>query len=138
MFAVVRASPSLLALWPATDELIRQIRAAPEAGLYYLALFGALALPDIWARAHGSGGRLPELTNCAADGRCALTLGHPGSLKLPERKSRESSFSALPIWAKPCTATRAAGSGLPAIRSTAASRRSALGTSRPRALSSAT
>lgn len=29
------------------DEFIRQIRAASEAGLYYLALFGALALPDI-------------------------------------------------------------------------------------------
>ena len=29
------------------DELIRQIRLASQAGLYYLALFGALALPDI-------------------------------------------------------------------------------------------
>jgi len=29
------------------DELIRQIRAATTAGLHYLALFGALVLPDI-------------------------------------------------------------------------------------------
>ncbi|MDQ2983522.1 MAG: hypothetical protein M3R70_06310 [Actinomycetota bacterium] len=29
------------------DELIRQIRLASEAGLFYLALLGALALPDI-------------------------------------------------------------------------------------------
>lgn len=29
------------------EELIRQIRAAADAGLYYLALFGVLALPDI-------------------------------------------------------------------------------------------
>jgi hypothetical protein len=29
------------------NELIAQIRAAAEAGLYYLALFGALTLPDI-------------------------------------------------------------------------------------------
>ena len=29
------------------DELIRQIRIATAAGLYYLALYGALALPDI-------------------------------------------------------------------------------------------
>jgi hypothetical protein len=32
---------------PAVDELIRQIRAASAAELYYLALFGTLALPDI-------------------------------------------------------------------------------------------
>lgn len=29
------------------DEMIRQIRVAANTGLYYLALFGALALPDI-------------------------------------------------------------------------------------------
>jgi hypothetical protein len=29
------------------DEMIRQIRAAAAAGLHYLALYGALALPDI-------------------------------------------------------------------------------------------
>src|SRR3954453_16025202 len=35
------------------DELIRQIRAATEAGFYYLALMGALMLPDICG-AHAS------------------------------------------------------------------------------------
>ncbi len=29
------------------DELIRQIRGAMASGLYYLALFGPLALPDM-------------------------------------------------------------------------------------------
>lgn len=29
------------------DEIIRQIRVAAQAGLYYLALFGSLSLPDI-------------------------------------------------------------------------------------------
>jgi len=29
------------------EDLIRQIRAASAAGLYYLALFAALAIPDI-------------------------------------------------------------------------------------------
>jgi hypothetical protein len=31
------------------DEIIRQIRAASEAGLYFMALFGALVLPDMCA-----------------------------------------------------------------------------------------
>jgi hypothetical protein len=31
------------------DEMIRQIRGAADAGLYYLALLGALTLPDICA-----------------------------------------------------------------------------------------
>lgn len=35
------------AILAAVEELIRQIRAASVAELYYLALFGALALPDI-------------------------------------------------------------------------------------------
>lgn len=31
------------------DEMVRQIRVAPDVGLYYLALLGALTLPDICA-----------------------------------------------------------------------------------------
>jgi hypothetical protein len=38
------------------DEMIRQIRAASDVGLFYLALFGALTLPDICgAMASGDG-----------------------------------------------------------------------------------
>jgi len=39
--------PVLCATIRAMDELIAQIRLAATAGLYYLALFGALSLPDI-------------------------------------------------------------------------------------------
>jgi hypothetical protein len=39
------------------DELIRQIRAASAGGLYYLALFGALALPDICGALGSDNGR---------------------------------------------------------------------------------
>ncbi len=38
-------------------ELIRQIRLASEAGLFYLALFGALALPDICGALGSDDGR---------------------------------------------------------------------------------
>src|SRR5947207_12791542 len=39
------------------EEMIRQIRAASAAGLYYLALFGALALPDICGAVASDNGR---------------------------------------------------------------------------------
>jgi hypothetical protein len=39
------------------DELIRQIRLATNVGLYYLALFGALALPDICGALASSDGK---------------------------------------------------------------------------------
>jgi hypothetical protein len=39
------------------DEMIRQIRAASAAGLYYLALFGALTLPDICGALASSDGK---------------------------------------------------------------------------------
>jgi hypothetical protein len=75
------------------DELIRQIRAASEAGLYYLALFGALALPDICGALESDDGRASgskykawlrdNVTSQAADAeliyglRCSLL--HQGS-----------------------------------------------------------
>jgi len=39
------------------DELIREIRAALAGGLYYLALYGALALPDICGALGSENGR---------------------------------------------------------------------------------
>jgi hypothetical protein len=39
------------------DEMIRQIRAASAAGLFYLALFGALTLPDICGALASSDGK---------------------------------------------------------------------------------
>jgi hypothetical protein len=39
------------------EELVRQIRVAAEAGLYYLALFGVLALPDICGALASDNGR---------------------------------------------------------------------------------
>lgn len=39
------------------DEMIRQIRAASDAGLFYLALFGALMLPDICGALASSDGK---------------------------------------------------------------------------------
>ncbi|HEX9520918.1 MAG TPA: hypothetical protein VF940_32645 [Streptosporangiaceae bacterium] len=39
------------------DEMIRQIRAAADAGLFYLALFGALTLPDICGALASSDGK---------------------------------------------------------------------------------
>lgn len=39
------------------DELIRQIRAAEKAGLYYVALLGALTLPDICGAIASENGR---------------------------------------------------------------------------------
>jgi hypothetical protein len=45
--------PALLSV----EEMIRQIRAASAAGLYYLALFGALTLPDICGALTASDGK---------------------------------------------------------------------------------
>lgn len=39
------------------EELIKQIRAASEGGLYYLALYGVLALPDICGALASDNGR---------------------------------------------------------------------------------
>jgi hypothetical protein len=39
------------------EELIRQIREANSAGLYYLALFAAIALPDICGALEAADGR---------------------------------------------------------------------------------
>lgn len=39
------------------DEMIRQIRAASDVGLFYLALFGALTLPDICGALASSDGK---------------------------------------------------------------------------------
>jgi hypothetical protein len=39
------------------DEMIRQIRAASQAGLYYMALLGALSLPDICGALVSSNGQ---------------------------------------------------------------------------------
>lgn len=46
-----------MALLLSVEEIIRQIRAASTAGLYYLALFGALTLPDICGALASSDGR---------------------------------------------------------------------------------
>jgi hypothetical protein len=42
---------------PAVVELITQVRAAAEHGLYYVALFGVLALPDICGALGSENGR---------------------------------------------------------------------------------
>jgi hypothetical protein len=85
------------------DEMIRQIRAACPAGLYYLALFGALTLPDICAALASDDGKttgpkyktwlrayVPEQAN-DADGvyglRCSLLhqahmLPHGGTFRI--------------------------------------------------------
>lgn len=42
---------------PAVDQLVAQVRAAANADLYYLALFGALTLPDICGALGSGNGR---------------------------------------------------------------------------------
>lgn len=76
--------PQLLSM----EEMIRQIRAASVAGLYYLALFGALTLPDICGALAASDGKASK-TKYTKAVRCrmvALSRSHACFLR-PEQAS---------------------------------------------------